>query len=157
MSKRIQINQPGLTFHVNGKSITTPATIKLNKNNKHIIEKQLIQYGLTGYELKGKRDVVLEPPMKSTGCFKDDNDSRDFILSKSPLKDHLPDDLDLPKKMDLSNWMSPIKDQGNLGSCVAFACVAVKEYQEQKEYLKEIKEGSEYRRDEDHYDLSEQY
>jgi C1A family cysteine protease len=42
----------------------------------------------------------------------------------------------LPKKIDHTNNMTPVKDQGSLGSCVAFAVVALKEWQEWQEFLK---------------------
>jgi len=42
----------------------------------------------------------------------------------------------LPKYIDHTANMTPVKDQGQLGSCVAFAIVALKEWQEWQEYLK---------------------
>jgi len=57
---------------------------------------------------------------------------------------------------DWTPYMSPVKDQGRLGSCVGFAVTAMKEYQEQKEHMQEVLlEGKDYTRKEDHYDLSE--
>jgi len=61
----------------------------------------------------------------------------------------------LPKKVDHTPNMTPIKDQGQLGSCVAFATVALKEWQEWQEYLK-IKD--QYNLSQNRYsDLSEQW
>jgi len=51
--------------------------------------------------------------------------------------------------------MSSVKDQKSLGSCVGFAVTAMKEWQEQQEHLREVKKGKKYKREEDHYDLSE--
>ena len=47
----------------------------------------------------------------------------------------------LPDKVDHTPDMSPVKDQGNLGSCVGFAVSAMKECQERKEHLEEIAKG----------------
>src|SRR6056297_816472 len=61
----------------------------------------------------------------------------------------------LPKKVDHTPNMTPIKDQGQLGSGVAFATVALKEWQEWQEFLK-IK--SEHDLKNNHFnDLSEQW
>jgi C1A family cysteine protease len=57
--------------------------------------------------------------------------------------------------VDWTPYMSPVKDQGRLGSCVGFAVAAMKEYQEQKEHMLEVLNGKSYTRKEDHYDLSE--
>lgn len=59
--------------------------------------------------------------------------------------------------IDYTNEMSPVKNQGNLGSCVGFAVVAMKEWQEQQEHLQEVLEGKSYKRKAEHYDLSEQW
>jgi len=62
----------------------------------------------------------------------------------------------LPSKIDRESEMSPIKNQGKLGSCVAFAVTALKEWQEQQEVLEEaaVKNKKPKRR---FYDLSEQW
>lgn len=57
--------------------------------------------------------------------------------------------------IDWSKYMSPVKDQGRLGSCVGFAVAAMKEFQENVEHMNEVKAGKKYTRKEDHYDLSE--
>ena len=63
---------------------------------------------------------------------KDPTDSRDLILSAKNT---------LQRKVDWSRQMSPVKNQGKLGSCVGFAVAAMKEWQEFKEYKQEIKDG----------------
>lgn len=78
---------------------------------------------------------------------KDLKDNRDFKFNRST---------SLPS-VDWEKEMSPVKDQGRLGSCVGFATVAMKEWQEQKEHLKEVEMGKKYRRKEKHYDLSESW
>jgi C1A family cysteine protease len=83
---------------------------------------------------------------------KDVPDKRDFKFSKSVFSEKR---LNLPIKIDWTSKMSPVKNQGNLGSCVGFAVTAMKEFQEQVEHEKEVAEGKKYKREQDHYDLSE--
>ena len=68
------------------------------------------------------------------GCFKDPLDSRDI-----PMGLVLPA-FTIPVSFDFSKLMSPVRNQGNEGTCVAFASVVgVKEFQDKKEYYKLIK------------------
>jgi C1A family cysteine protease len=62
-----------------------------------------------------------------------------------------------PSFIDHTNTMSSVKDQMNLGSCVAFAASAVKEWQEQDEHKKEVLAGKKDHRENKEYDLSEQW
>ena len=48
----------------------------------------------------------------------------------------------LPKKVDNRKWCSPIKDQGEIGACTAFAAVGMYEYYQKKGFGKYI-DGSE--------------
>ena len=82
---------------------------------------------------------------------KDQKDKRDFKLTESLLKV----DSGEVRYIDWSKYMSPVKNQGRLGSCVGFAVAAMKEFQEQKEHVEEVLAGKKYKREEDHYDLSE--
>jgi len=73
---------------------------------------------------------------------KDPDDDRDFKLKV--IKPKLLDEsarLGAPNKVDHAADMSPVKDQGQLGSCVGFAVSAMKECQERKEHLEEIAKG----------------
>jgi hypothetical protein len=81
---------------------------------------------------------------------KDIEDDRDFKLSTSPLPR-----FNLPSFVDWTSKMSPVKNQGGLGSCVGFAITAMKEFQEQMEHEREVAEGKVYTREQDNYDLSE--
>ena len=82
---------------------------------------------------------------------KDVPDKRDFRMDAMSVNERL----ELPNYVNWTSKMSPVKDQGNLGSCVGFACAAMKEFQEQVEHEREVAEGKKYRRERDHYDLSE--
>jgi hypothetical protein len=70
----------------------------------------------------------------SLGCFKDPLDSRDI-----PMGLVLPA-FTVPVSFDFTELMSPVRNQGSEGTCVAFACVTgVKEFQDKKEYRKLIR------------------
>ena len=89
---------------------------------------------------------------------KDPYDNRDFLYQ--PLKTYETADdfrFSIPSSVDWTNEMSPVKDQGRLGSCVGFAVTAVKEFQEQKEHEQEVAEGKFDHRNNKYYDLSESW
>jgi len=68
---------------------------------------------------------------KKLGLYKSLKDNRDFLIST------LVEDVikELPVKFTVRNKMTPVRNQGNEGSCVGFAgAVGVKEYQEQIDY-----------------------
>ena len=70
----------------------------------------------------------------SLGCFKDPLDHRDI-----PMGLVLPA-VPIPVSFDFTKLMSPVRNQGSEGTCVAFASVTgVKEFQDKKEYHKLIK------------------
>ena len=96
--------------------------------------------------------------------FKDEDDSRDYqynaykVLGKNILrKIRRKRRIKFPGVVSYRKYMSPVKDQGRLGSCVGFAVTALKEFQENLEYLTEQDEGSDYIREVPTYDLSEQW
>ncbi len=65
------------------------------------------------------------------GCIKDKLDSRDYLM-----RVYLPV-AKLPDKVDYTLKLSPVRDQGNEGTCVGFAtAVGMKEYQEKEDYGK---------------------
>ncbi|MBD3407302.1 MAG: hypothetical protein GF411_14385 [Candidatus Lokiarchaeota archaeon] len=80
---------------------------------------------------------------------RDISDRRDYLLSQPRQA--------LPTQIDYTKDMTPVKDQRRLGSCVAFAACAMKEWQERKEHRAEVAEGKDDHRDGKIYDLSEQW
>lgn len=77
-------------------------------------------------------------------------DKRDFNFKSMALSP-----IGISRRVDWTKQMSPVKDQGELGSCVGFAVAAMKEWQEQREHQREVNLGKKYKRKQDHYDLSE--
>ncbi len=69
--------------------------------------------------------------MSRFGCIRDKFDARDYLM-----RAYLPV-VKLPKKIDYTQKMSPIRDQGDEGVCVGFAVASgMKEYQEILDYQK---------------------
>jgi len=101
----------------------------------------------------------LIPPRKSIGKHplnyrKDYVDERDYKFSSnfSNLNESIST---LPERVDHTPDMTPVKDQGMLGSCVAFAVSAMKEFQEKKEHEEEMAKGKPGRKK--IYDYSESW
>lgn len=91
-------------------------------------------------------------------CIKDPKDFRDFAFENKLLESgqKLESFIQkLPRKIDHTPNMTPVKDQMYLGSCVGFAVTAMKEWQETKEHNKEISEGKKDHREGEIYNLSE--
>ncbi len=66
-----------------------------------------------------------EKQMSKFGCIKDKFDDRDYLM-----RAYLPV-IKLPKKIDYTPKLSPVRDQADEGTCVSFACASgMKEYQE---------------------------
>ena len=69
--------------------------------------------------------------MHRLGCIRDKFDQRDYLM-----RAYLPL-IKLPKKIDWTPKMSPVRDQGQEGTCVGFAATTgMKEYQEKVDYQK---------------------
>lgn len=78
-------------------------------------------------------------PKNALGCLKDPKDLRDI-----PMGLVLPP-IPLPSKIDYTIEMTPVRNQGDEGTCVAFASVVgVKEYQDAKEYKSTIELSPRY-------------
>jgi len=82
------------------------------------------------------------------GVEKDPDDNRDYTVSAYLKNEHI--EFTTEKSIDWTSLMTPVKNQGRLGSCVAFSVCAVKEAQEKKEHVLETGSKKEY-------DLSEQW
>ncbi len=69
--------------------------------------------------------------MSKLGCIRDRFDERDYLM-----RAYLPL-VKLPRKVDYTPKLSPIRDQGDEGTCVGFATACgMKEYQEMLDYEK---------------------
>lgn len=67
-------------------------------------------------------------PLRKLGWLKDPFDKRDYSFRNfRPVKA-------LPNSYDMSEFMLPVRDQGNVGSCVGFATANMKDYQESQQY-----------------------
>jgi len=73
------------------------------------------------------------------GCIKDKFDGRDFLM-----RAYLPA-VKIPDRLDYTEKMSPVRDQGDEGTCVAFASVVgMKEYQEKLDYNRSVELSSRF-------------
>jgi C1A family cysteine protease len=151
------IRESGLLINTGKKIVRTPCSIQTK--NKDFIELQLKYNSITNYKVINLIEVIkmkslkkFKSPPFSLGYIEDEPDERDYQVNNI---------LHTPKLstsyVNYTDEMSPVKNQGSLGSCVGFAMAAMKEWQEQKEYLNEVKKGSKYRRKKDHYNLSEMW
>ena len=69
--------------------------------------------------------------MSRLGCIRDKFDERDYLMRPYLAV------VKIPKKVDYTNKMSPVRDQGDQGTCVGFAtATGMKEYQEFLDYEK---------------------
>ncbi len=72
--------------------------------------------------------------MGKLGCVKDKFSGKDYLM-----RAYLPV-MKIPKKVDYTPKLSPVRDQGDEGTCVSFACASgMKEYQELLDYEKLVK------------------
>ncbi len=104
----------------------------------------------TSNEILTPKKIIPTPKRRILNLKRDVSDKRDFKLTEQVFST-----ISIPNNIDWTDTMSPVKNQGQLGSCVGFATAAMKEWQEQREHDKEVADGKKYMREEDHYDLSE--
>ena len=173
--KTIHIRQKGFLIQVENKTVRTPLIINCNPEMETKILAEIDKYNIIDYIIY---DTVIKmpPTIKPSKSYtpevqKVSSDLLEkYILNyKKDIvdpKDHKPLKLTKPilkeiqsvtNIIDYTADMSTVKNQGNLGSCVGFAVVAMKEWQEQQEHLLELTEGKNYKRKVKHYDLSEQW
>jgi hypothetical protein len=85
-------------------------------------------------------------------------DERDYNFSKVPDTNRIIKTSEtIPRSWNWASSLSPVKDQGYLGSCVAFSVCALKEWQEKQEHEQEVEAGKEDHRKGKEYDLSESW
>lgn len=91
----------------------------------------------TKYVFNKRKQLLSQFPM---GYIRDPEDKRDYKFSSiaTGLSEGT---LNFPLQVDHTPEMTPVKDQGQLGSCVSFAVSAMKEYQENKEQEEELAKG----------------
>ena len=83
------------------------------------------------FKKKGSEEKGVRVIFRGLGCIKDKLDERDYLM-----RAYLPV-IKLPKKIDWTKNMSPVRDQGDEGVCVGFATTCgMKEYQELFDYQK---------------------
>jgi hypothetical protein len=70
---------------------------------------------------------------RTLGALRDIQDSRDYKF-----KDVFKAPSTIPNILDYEDEMTTIKNQGDRGSCVAFACCAIREHQEGTQWFKEF-------------------
>lgn len=153
---KVQILDSGILFNLKGKDIRTPCIIDIDQNDLDLLDSILKSKGAQKYYLINPSSIY-KSDLYTLNYRKDLYDGRDYKfkeLYSSLSKESIPTTL---STIDYTSEMSPIKNQGGLGSCVAFALTAVKEWQEQKEHDEEVAAGKTYLREEKYYDLSEQW
>lgn len=152
----ISIKEKGFTINIDNIEIRTPCDIQTNSFNLNLILEQIRLKSIQNFSIKKNNGKVL---MNSSYPFllnyKQDNlDNRDFKIQQS---NKLSESIQSNTHIDYSNQMSPVKNQGRLGSCVAFAVSSMKEWQEQQEHNKEVSLGKKDNRKKKYYDYSEQW
>lgn len=173
--KYIKVITPGILIIVDNIPTRSPCTFELEPRTKNQILTQLRKAGAK-YEITTlpekvniwkdpvlvKEEIIKKPkityeqfPYNFT-YIKDPQDKRDYLYpTKLRTLREVP--ITVGRVVDYTSEMSPVKDQGRLGSCVGFAVTAMKEWEEQREHEIEISEGKDYRRTQKYYDLSEQW
>ena len=86
-----------------------------------------------------KHGLGWQPDLPDFRDYTADSDAVKTVLNKS--KGFRAAASSLPKKVDLSEWCSPIENQGNIGSCTANAGVGLFEFYQRRAYGKHL-EGS---------------
>ena len=101
--------------------------------------------------------ITKENVKKVLTCRKDKPDKRDYQFAASfQLPNKIVQKIQATPSVVSHNFkMSGIRDQGHLGSCVAFAISAMKEWQERIEHEAEVKAGKKDIRRGKEYNLSE--
>lgn len=168
---RIKIFEKGFVLKVNGQDVETPTEFACLEKNVASVTKELNDVGITNFSVVSKvsntqADVLGGPavakmPLQITPS----GYKLNYLRDTPDERDHKPLMADVNMMLaakdvglvDYTDSMSPVKNQGVLGSCVGFAVSAMKEWQEQQEHLLEVSEGKKDNRKNKEYDLSEQW
>ena len=97
---------------------------------------------------------VQKEPLKR-GMYRKFNYPQESVVKTTVEKVAVEEAISMPFQVDHTDCMSPVKNQKQLGSCVGFAAVAVKEGQEKEEQIREILAGKRDNRKGKEYDYSE--
>jgi len=173
--KTIHIRQKGFLIQVGNKTIRTPVIMNCDSEKESKILSEIKKFNIIDYSIY-EPTIEMPPIIKPSKSYKAPVQKvstellEKYILNykKDNIdpKDHKPLKLSAPvlkeiksitNIIDYTKEMSSVKNQGQLGSCVGFAVVSMKEWQEQREHLLELSEGKIYERAAKHYDLSEQW
>lgn len=153
---KVQILDSGILFNLKGKEVRTPCILEIDQSDLDLLDSILKSNGAHKYYLVNPSDICTVGEY-TLNYRKDLYDKRDYkfkdLLATLPSEERE----SMSYNVDWTNQMTPVKHQGSLGSCVAFALTAVKEWQEQKEHDREVAKGKKYIREEKYYDLSEQW
>lgn len=125
---RVRIDKEGFSFKFAGKHYESPCNIECNLKQLPKLKKVLLGAGVR--LIKTNDTSPYRTPSGALLIYMPDpKDDRDF-----PVKKLLATVVEeAAAVVDYTMEMSPVKNQGRLGSCVAFAASAMKEYQESKE------------------------
>ncbi len=114
--------------------------------------------------MKGKKKtkriktIEMRSPVLKTGKYRKANYIRTTPKVKTVVVKKVTEvNYSLTTKIDHSDNMSSVKDQGMLGSCVGFATASLKEWKEKTEHQKEVLAGKKDHREGKKYDYSEQW
>jgi hypothetical protein len=168
---KIKIFDKGFLIRVNEKQVRTPTEILCHARDADLIISQLNSLGIKNYSIvskvpDGPKDLFKGGvPVSTPLMITPDGYKLNYIRDTPDERDHAPlmanttilREANEAGIIDYTNSMSPVKDQGKLGSCVGFAVTAMKEWQEQQEHLLEVEEGKKDNRKKLSYDLSEQW
>jgi C1A family cysteine protease len=115
-------------------AIAMAAALPVHGQSEHAAALQVMSMGLTAASVPPERIAVLQQPQKGggLGCLLDAQTLESFrsagrLRSPRPLPSGAFEG-SLPRAVRLRDRMQPVRDQGERGTCVAFASVALREF-----------------------------
>lgn len=82
-------------------------------------------------------EEIEESIIKHTPCLDDKPDPKDFQFDDHMIAT-IAADVNIPDSFTLRSKMTGVKSQGSRGTCVAFGCVAIAEYHNKIEFMRDI-------------------